>query len=140
MRRVLRQPKELIIVTLMTAAMLVVVSNGVSPGVSSAASSAVTSTITAACNNTFNGTKFPLEYRIVGTPSVSPLPASGEFTVEWDVTGIASAGFLNGVYAALAAPIEVPITVDKLTIAPLSGVSGAAVQAGFGPPDEGFTI
>jgi hypothetical protein len=136
----LRHPKELFIVTLMTAAMLAVVSDGVAPAVSGATASGTTNIVTAACNNTFNGTKFPLQYRIVGTPSVSPVAAGGSFTVDWNVTGIASAGFLNGVYAALGAPTEIPITVDKLTIVPMSGATGAAVQAGFGPPADPFVI
>src|SRR3954452_7200910 len=140
MRRVLRQPKELFVVTLMTAAMLVVVSNGVAPGVSGAVAPGITNVVTAACNNTFNGTKFPLQYRIVGTPSLNPVTAGASFTVDWNVTGLASAGFLNGVYAALGAPTEIPISVDKLTIVPMQNATGEPVQAGFAPPAAPFTI
>ena len=88
-----------------------------------------TSQFFTACNNTFNGAKFPLEYRIVATPSVFPVPADTDFTVDFNVTVIASAGFLNGVYSALGSAPAIPITEDKATIVAVSGATGAPVQA-----------
>ena len=90
-----------------------------------------------ACNNTFNGAKFPLEYIIVATPSITPVPPNTSFTVSFDVTVVASAGFLNGVYTALGSSPAVPITEDKATIVPFAGATGAAVQAAR---TTGFTI
>src|SRR4051794_19017560 len=101
MRRAARRPKELFVVTAMTAAVLVLAMSAVQAPISSAAAPALHADIFAACNNTFNGTKFPLEYKIDATPSVSPVPVGTNFTVDFNVTVVLSAGFLNGVYQAI---------------------------------------
>src|SRR4051794_24164181 len=98
MRRVLGRTKELFVTTVATAGLLFICMSAVGPTAVSASAPAMTDSVVAACNNTFNGTKFPLEYRIQSIPSVNPIPANGSFTVQWTVTGVASAGFLNGVY------------------------------------------
>ena len=68
--------------------------------------------------------------RFVATPSSNPVAPGSTFTVKFDVTVIASAGFLNAVYKLLGA-IELPIIADKATIAPLRGATGAPVQVGI---------
>lgn len=84
--------------------------------------------VEAACNNTFSPTKFPLTYQITATPSANPVPAGESFTVEFDVTLVASAGFLNGVYEILG-PVAIPIVKNQATIGPLTGATGPTVKA-----------
>jgi hypothetical protein len=122
------------VVAAIVASVTVVFARG---GERAEAAKSVTSTIALACNNTFNGTKFPLEYRVVSRPSLNPIPPDSEFTVTFDVTVVASAGFLNGVYAAIGTPQKVDILEAKATIVPLSGATGAAVQVAM--PSK-FTI
>lgn len=93
------------------------------------AAAAITDTVALACNNTFNASKFPLEYRVVATPSANPVAPGATFTVSFNVTVIASAGFLNAVYTALGQVSAIPITADQATIVPASGATGAAVVA-----------
>jgi len=93
------------------------------------AAAAITDTVALACNNTFNASKFPLEYRVVATPSANPVAPGATFTVNFNVTVIASAGFLNAVYKALGQVSAIPITADQATIVPASGATGAPVVA-----------
>ena len=100
---------------------------GLATATTVSAAASITDTVQMACNNSFNAAKFPFDYRIVATPSANPVAPGSTFTVKFDVTVIASAGFLNAVYKLLGA-IELPITADKATIAPLRGATGPAVQ------------
>jgi len=93
-----------------------------------AAAAPVTEDIETACNNTFQPSKFPLTYRITSTPSANPVAAGETFTVQFEISLVASAGFLNGVYDILGST-AIPITKNKAMIGPLSGATGATVQA-----------
>ena len=88
----------------------------------------INQTVALACNNTFNATKFPLEYKVTATPSSNPVAPSSSFTVKFDVTVIASAGFLNAVYTALGGKTALPIAADKATIGVLQGATGPNVS------------
>ncbi|WP_426572440.1 hypothetical protein [Aquihabitans sp. McL0605] len=99
-----------------------------SPASAPAAGASVSTDVVAACNNTFQPTKFPLTYKVVSTPSANPVAAGSTFTVDFQVSMVVSADFLNGLYNILGS-VEVPITKNKVTIGPLAGATGAAVQA-----------
>ncbi|WP_421119597.1 hypothetical protein ACE2AJ_19875 [Aquihabitans daechungensis] len=107
-----------------TAALCVAVGSAPMP----ASAAPVTQDVETACNNTFSPTKFPLVYKMKTTASADPVAAGATFTVEFDVSLVASAGFLNGVYDILGS-VAIPIVKNKATIAPLSGATGPAVVA-----------
>ena len=87
-------------------------------------------TTTVACNNTFNGTKFPLQYVIDSTPSANPVGEGASFTQSFHVTALAAAQFLNGVYAAVGA-VALPILPDQATITPVTNATGPDVSTGL---------
>src|SRR4051812_39197828 len=131
MRSVLARSRELFVPFLVAA---IVASAGSLGVLSSAPASATPPTLheltVVACNNTFNGTKFPLQYIVDSTPSANPVAPGDPFTVSFHVTAIAAASFLNGVYAAVGVQ-ALPITPDQVVITPLSGATGANVQTGI---------
>lgn len=136
LRRV-RQAMVAILATLTASTMALIGTAGATPAQGpTAAAAPISATVETACNNTFSPTKFPLTYNITATPSASPVAADAPFTVDFDVELVASAGFLNGVYDLLGA-VEIPITQNKVTIAPMAGATGAPVQAVMAAP---FTI
>jgi len=87
-------------------------------------------TTTVACNNTFNGTKFPLQYQIDSTPSANPVDQGAGFTQSFHVTALVAASFLNGVYAAVGA-VALPIFPDQVKITPVANATGADVTTGL---------
>ena len=99
-----------------------------------AVASTTTDDVPVACNNTIQPQKFPLSYHVVATPSATPVTTGSTFTVQFDVTLDASAAFLNGVYTSPLGATAIPITESKVTIAPLSGATGAPVQAVMASP------
>ncbi|WP_426572441.1 WxL domain-containing protein [Aquihabitans sp. McL0605] len=86
-----------------------------------------------ACNNTFQPTKFSLDYKIDSTIT-SPLSGGNTsaiypgdtFGVSFKATAEVSASFLNGAYA-LIGPQAITILNDQVTIAPLYGATGSPV-------------
>ncbi|WP_421119599.1 hypothetical protein ACE2AJ_19880 [Aquihabitans daechungensis] len=91
-------------------------------------------TVTTACNNTFQPTRFALDYEIDSTVT-SPVDGGGDaeliypgdaFTVEFDATVNISATFLNGAYGIIG-PQAVMITNNQVTIGALYGATGSNV-------------
>src|SRR3954447_12029409 len=83
----LRRPRQFFVPVLVAAVLASVGSLGVL--IAPAASAVVPTlheTTTVACNNTFNGTKFPLQYLIDSTPSANPVAPGASFTVDFHVT------------------------------------------------------
>src|SRR4051794_36737678 len=94
-RRSVRGVRQVLVslTALITASTLVGVLTGPAP----ASAAPVTEDVVTACNNTFQPTKFPLTYQVTSTPSANPVAPGASFTVDFDVSLIASASFLNGV-------------------------------------------
>ncbi len=134
MLKSVQRKQRLLASTVATALMLAVSAIGPLSGNSAfAAVQGSNDAVYLACNNTFAPIKFPLEYDVIAQPSANPIAPGSTFTVDFDVTVKAAAGFLNGVYAALVgagqALSEIPITQDVATIIPLTGATGPAVSA-----------
>lgn len=93
-----------------------------------------TDTVKTACNNTFQPTKFALDYTIDSTVT-SPVDGGGDaeviypgdsFDVEFEATVNISATFLNGAYGIIG-PQPVLITNNRATIGALYGATGSNV-------------
>ena len=134
MLKSVQRKQRLMASTVATALMLAVSAIGpLSGNTAFAAVQGSNDAVYLACNNTFAPIKFPLEYDVIAQPSANPIAPGSTFTVDFDVTVKAAAGFLNGVYAALVgagqALSDIPITQDVATIIPLTGATGPAVSA-----------
>jgi hypothetical protein len=131
-RAIVQRRRELFATTLVTALLFAtafVNALGTSPA-SAVVPATKSWTVTAACNNTFNGTKFPLQYKIDSTPSADPVVQGASFTQTFHVTAVAAASFLNGVYAAVGIT-ALPILPDQATITPLANATGPDVTTGL---------
>jgi len=91
-------------------------------------------TVKTACNNTFQPTRFALDYQIDSTVT-SPVDGGGDavaiypgdaFTVDFDATVNISATFLNGAYGIIG-PQAVTVTNNQVTIGALYGATGSNV-------------
>ncbi len=142
-RAIVQRQRELLATTLVTAVLFAtafVSVLGSSPA--SALPPTLHETTTVACNNTFNGTKFPLQYIVDSTPSANPVVQGSTFTQSFHVTAVAAASFLNGVYAAVGVT-ALPINPDTVTITPVANATGPDVSVGISsipPAPAPFTI